>query len=70
MKEVLDLRPIRQWNIAVVIRYLLIAFLTNCLVKLTHFLSKNSVVKNLKLLKKIPKQFDSCNILCKKWVEK
>ncbi len=52
MKEGSDLRPIRHWNKTVVIGYLLIVFLTNCLVKLTHFLSKNSVVKNLKLLKK------------------
>lgn len=52
MKEGTDLRPIRHWNKTVVIGYLLIVFLTNCLVKLTHFLSKNSVVKNLKLLKK------------------
>lgn len=52
MKEGSDLRPIRHWNKSVVIGYLLIVFLTNCLIKLTHFLSKNSVVKNLKLLKK------------------
>src|SRR3989344_3311953 len=52
MKEGSDLRPIRHWNKNVVIGYLLIVFLTNCLVKLTHFLSKNNVVKNLKLLKK------------------
>jgi len=52
MKEGTDLRPIRHWNKTVVIGYLLIVFLTNCLIKLTHFLSKNSVVKNLKLLKK------------------
>ncbi len=52
MKEGSDLRPIRHWNKTVVIGYLLIVFLTNCLIKLTHFLSKNPVVKNLKLLKK------------------
>jgi len=52
MKEGTDLRPIRCWSKKAVIGYLLIVFLTNCLVKLTHFLSKNSVVKNLKLLKK------------------
>src|SRR3989344_4555318 len=52
MKEGSDLRPIRHWNKTVVIGYLLIVFLTNCLVKLTHFLSNNSVIKNLKLLKK------------------
>jgi len=52
MKEGTDLRPIRHWNKQVVIGYLLIVFFTNCLVKLTHFLSNNSVIKNLKLLKK------------------
>jgi transposase len=52
MKEGTDLRPMRHWNTKVVIGYLLIVFLTNCLVKLTHFLSGSSVVKNLKLLKK------------------
>jgi transposase len=52
MKEGADLRPIRHWNTKVVIGYLLIVFLTNCLVKLTEFLSKNPVAKNLKLLKK------------------
>ena len=52
MKEGSDLRPIRHWNKTVVVGYLLIVFLTNCLVKLTHFLSKSPVVKNLKLLKK------------------
>jgi transposase len=52
MKEGADLRPIRHWNTKVVIGYLLIVFLTNCLVKLTAFLSNNPVAKNLKLLKK------------------
>jgi len=52
MKEGTDLRPIRHWNKQVVIGYLLIVFLTNCLVKLTHFLNKNIDIKNLKLLKK------------------
>lgn len=52
LESSVDSRPIRHWNKNVVIGYLLIVFLTNCLVKLTHFLSKNNVVKNLKLLKK------------------
>lgn len=52
LKEGTDLRPIRHWSKKAVIGYLLIVFLTNCLIKLTHFLSKNTVVKNLKLLKK------------------
>ena len=52
MKEGTELRPIRHWSKKAVIGYLLVVFLTNCLIKLTHFLSKNSIVKNLKLLKK------------------
>jgi transposase len=52
LKEGTDLRPIRHWSKKAVIGYILIVFLTNCLIKLTHFLSKNTVVKNLKLLKK------------------
>jgi len=52
MKEGTELRPIRHWSKLAIVGYLLIVFLTNCLIKLTHFLSKNSVVKNLKLLKK------------------
>lgn len=52
MKEGTDLRPIRHWSRHAVIGYLLIVFLANCLIKLTDVLSKNSVVKNVKLLKK------------------
>ena len=52
LKEGTDLRPIRHWSKKAVIGYILIVFLTNCLIRLTHFLSKNTVVKNLKLLKK------------------
>jgi len=52
MKEGTELRPIRHWSKLAIIGYLTIVFLTNCIVQLTHFLSKNSVVKNLKLLKK------------------
>lgn len=52
LKEGTDLRPIRHWSKKAVIGYILIVFLTNCLIKLTHFLSKNIAVKNLKLLKK------------------
>jgi transposase len=52
LKEGSEIRPIRCWNKDAVIGYILIVFLTTCLVKLTHFLSKNNVVKNLKLLKK------------------
>jgi transposase len=52
MKEGSELRPMRHWSRLAIIGYLVIVFLTNCLISLTHYLSKNSVVKNLKLLKK------------------
>ena len=52
LKEGTDLRPIRHWSKKAVIGYILIVFLTNCLIKLTQFLSNITVVKNLKLLKK------------------
>lgn len=52
MKEGTELRPIRHWSNLAIIGYLTIVFLTNCIIQLTHFLSKNSVVKNLKLLRK------------------
>lgn len=52
MKEGTELRPIRHWSNEAIIGYLTIVFLTNCIVQLTHFLSGNSVVKNVKLLKK------------------
>ena len=52
MKEGTELRPIRHWSKLAIIGYLTIVFLTNCIVQLTYFLSKNSVVKNVKLLKK------------------
>ena len=52
MKEGTELRPIRHFSDYAIIGYLTIVFLTNCLVQLTHFLAKDSDVKNLKLLKK------------------
>jgi transposase len=52
MKEGSELRPMRHWSRPAIIGYLVVVFLTNCIISLTHFLSKNSVVKNLKLLKK------------------
>lgn len=52
MKEGSELRPMRHWSRLAIIGYLVIVFLTNCLISLTHYLSKNSVIKNLKLLKK------------------
>jgi len=52
MKEGTELRPIRHWSTNALMGYLLIVFLTNCILALTHFLSKDTVVKNGKLLKK------------------
>jgi transposase len=52
IKEGTELRPIRHWSKNAVIGYILIVFLTNCIVKLSDFLNKNTVGKNLKLLKK------------------
>ena len=52
IKEGTELRPIRHWSRNAVIGYILIVFLTNCMVKLSDFLNKNTVGKNLKLLKK------------------
>jgi len=52
MKEGTELRPIRHWSRLAIIGYLVIIFLTNCLINLTLFLAKNPVVKNVKLLKK------------------
>jgi transposase len=52
LKEGAELRPIRHWSKHAVIGYVLIVFLTKVLTSLTQFLSKNPVVKNLKILKK------------------
>lgn len=52
LKEGTELRPIRHWSKEAVIGSVLIVFLTNLLVNLTLFMSKNPLVKNLKLLKK------------------
>jgi len=52
MKEGTELRPMRHWSTSALMGYLLIVFLTNCILALTHFLSRDSVVKNGKLLKK------------------
>ena len=52
IKEGTELRPIRHWSRKAVVGYLTIVFLTNCLINLTHFQSKNYLVKNVKLLKK------------------
>jgi len=52
MKEGTELRPIRHFSRKAIIGYLTIVFLTNCIIQLTHFLTKNTEVKNLKLLRK------------------
>lgn len=52
MKEGTELRPINHLSKEAVIGYLVIVFLTNCLISLTHFINGNTNDKNLKLLKK------------------
>jgi len=52
MKEGTELRPINHMSKEAVIGYLVIVFLTNCLISLTHFMNGNTNDKNLKLLKK------------------
>ena len=52
MKEGTELRPINYITKEAIIGYLVIIFLTNCLVQLSRFLNKDIIDKNLKLLKK------------------
>lgn len=52
MKEGTELRPMRHWTREAIIGYLIIVFLTNCLINLTQISNENAVVKNVKLLKK------------------
>ncbi len=52
MKEGTELRPINHITKEAIIGYLVIVFLANCLIQLTHFLNNDNVDKNLKLLKK------------------
>jgi transposase len=52
MKEGTELRPIRHWTKWAIIGYLVIVFLTNCIINLSLFLADKPVVKNTKLLKK------------------
>lgn len=52
IKEGTELRPIRHWSKKAIIGYITIVFLTNCLISLTHYQTRNPLVKNLKLLKK------------------
>ena len=51
LKERAEMRPIRHWSKHAVIGFVLIVFLTKVLVSLTQFFCKNSIVKNLKVLK-------------------
>jgi len=52
MKEGTELRPINHITKEAVIGYLIVVFIANCIIQLSHFLSKSNVDKNLKLLKK------------------
>lgn len=52
IKEGTELRPINHITKEAIIGYLVVVFLTNCLIQLTHFLNNSNVDKNLKLLKK------------------
>jgi transposase len=52
MKEGTELRPIRHWSTKAIIGYLTVVFLANYITNLTLILSKNPLVKNVKLLKK------------------
>ena len=52
LKEGIELRPIRHWTKWSIIGIFFICFLANFLINLTAFLSENSPVKNVKLLKK------------------
>lgn len=52
MKEGTELRPINHITKEAIIGYLIVVFIANCIVQLSHFLSKSNVGKNLKLLKK------------------
>jgi len=52
MKEGTELRPINHFSKDTIIGYLLIVFLANCVISLTHIPGRNSVGKNVKLLKK------------------
>lgn len=52
LKEGLELGPIRHWSKWAIYGIFLICFLTNFIINLTHLLSRASIVKNTKLLKK------------------
>lgn len=52
IKEGTELRPINHITKEAVIGYLIVVFIANCIIQLSHFLNKSNVDKNLKLLKK------------------
>ena len=52
LKEGIELHPVRHWNKWSVIGIFFICFLANFLINLSLLLSKNTSVKNVKLLKK------------------
>lgn len=52
MKEGTELRPINHITKEAIIGYLIVVFIANCIIQLTHFLNNSNVDKNLKLLKK------------------
>jgi len=52
MKEGTELRPINHITKEAIIGYMVIVFLANCLIQLTHFLNKDNIDRNLKSLKK------------------
>lgn len=67
MKEGTELRPIRHWSKFAVIGYLFIVFLTNSMLSLTRFLTQNSLVKNVKVLKKYLNNLTLTIVYPKKW---
>jgi len=52
LKEGIELRPIRHWNKWTIIGIIFVCFLTNFLINLTLLSKKDSLVKNVKILKK------------------
>lgn len=52
IKEGTELRPMRHWSKDAIIGYILVIFLTNFIINLTLLRAPNTVVKNVKLLKK------------------
>jgi len=67
LKEGAEMRPIRHWSSNAVIGYILLVFLTNALVNLTHFLAKADVSRNLKILKKYLNNLTVTVVYPKNW---